>query len=1106
MTKQRPPAAAFLLALALSAQAETRLSVNSGHGKGCAALALSADKAYIASAGNDLTVRVWQRESGRLVRVLSFGEAKGGEELRDLLISPDGAHVAARSGAGRFRLWRVEDGKLIVSNAAGEGSAAAVPGVKFLGAAFSPSGRLAAVAVAGWVGVYDLATASLVGESRPAGFVLDGQGMGFFGEDRLGVMGIGEGRLHLYELPSMARREKKVWNEPGRLRIGRGLLYFLYPDKLYAMDPLADEGPKQIRAWESLYDATLHIDEGRGELYALELRTLYRLGPGGKEKVLEFSKLPGDEERYAKRLFDPESGVSVVGLQSGEILVSAPWSGATAPLNRAAHRVRSLEASGGLVVLGFDEGGGAVWDLGRLKGIYLRPGRAGLVNGSAISPDGSKAALGGVSGTFLYDARSGELLGSQDKVSCFDLEFAPSGGLLALGESWYGALELYDPAKGMGVLARRVGTHQAFDPITKAPTSSKGCYALAYSPDGSAILSTGADSIAKLWDARSGQRLWASGPPGEASAGPYCAAFSRGGELFATERRVWEASTKKVLAELRPEAEVRAIAFSPSGEELYLGCRTGRVEVRAARGGELLGSFAAHEGEVRGLGFARVGGRDILATAGLDGALRLWLPGSRELVLTGYVFQGGDWALVAPDGYWDASAKGGSLVNMVEGRIAYGIDQFAARTNRPDILAERLGAPPELAALFRERHEARLRKLGLGEAAQAAEPRVPKSRIASVKREGRFALLELAFESAGPGLASYQVYANDVPLLGSPGKGLSGRSASASERVELVPGRNKLELSCLDRSGAESYRAQVLLDLEEPAAPDLYYVGLGVARYADRAIPDLAYPAKDALALAGAFAAMKGRPFREVRTLVLGDGKVTRKSLEAIGRFAAPARPGDLFVLFIAGHGIQLESGRGGYEYYYVTGDSKLATIQEKSIPFAELEALVSGVAPRQKLFLIDTCQSGEADRAPAASLAAAAAGARARVIPASAARGLALVPGPAGEALADRDRFIWNDLARRSGAVVFSACRADEASYESDAWKQGAFTSAILEAFASKAADRDGDGSLSADELRAYVSAAVPRKLRSLDPRARQHPVVDRDNLYASFSFPAAR
>ena len=99
---------------------------------------------------------------------------------------------------------------------------------------------------------------------------------------------------------------------------------------------------------------------------------------------------------------------------------------------------------------------------------------------------------------------------------------------------------------------------------------------------------------------------------------------------------------------------------------------------------------------------------------------------------------------------------------------------------------------------------------------------------------------------------------------------------------------------------------------------------------------------------------------------------------------------------------------------------------------------------------------------------------------------------------LYERDRYIYNDLARRTGSIIFSASHAGELSLESSKIQNGFFTHAILEALGSNLADTNHDGNISIDELEAYVSLVV-----ALETGGMQRPTVDRDNINQRFSFP---
>ena len=98
---------------------------------------------------------------------------------------------------------------------------------------------------------------------------------------------------------------------------------------------------------------------------------------------------------------------------------------------------------------------------------------------------------------------------------------------------------------------------------------------------------------------------------------------------------------------------------------------------------------------------------------------------------------------------------------------------------------------------------------------------------------------------------------------------------------------------------------------------------------------------------------------------------------------------------------------------------------------------------------------------------------------------------------LYQKDRYIYNDLVRRSGAIVFSSSKGGELSYERSDIENGLFTEYIMKALTTTEADKDGNGTVSTDELREYVSAQVSKASGDL-----QHPVVDRDNIYQKFGF----
>ncbi len=603
-------------------------------------------------------------------------------------------------------------------------------------------------------------------------------------------------------------------------------------------------------------------------------------------------------------------------------------------------------------------------------------------------------------------------------------------------------------------------------------------------------------------------------------------------------------------------AKGRRLAFSPDGTLLASGGRDGTVSVRNAADGRLVLQARAHDVAVTGLGFSADGSILYSVAGACDVGMTKVSTGYRATLVT----DGADWIVYDDDGYFEASRSGGRLVAMVAGTKAAAPDQFAAAFNRPDIVYGKLGvAAPDRLETWRAQFRKRAVKLGLvprsvpaadferiaaaasqpgGKALAAAYAKrgaeygladpspvvalalmeippfeeyverllrsdraVPVAEIVSAKRDGKRdgKRVELECRVSAPGrpLASYEIFVNGTPLHGSGGKPVSGTGVSFRERVELCPGSNLIELSCRDAAGLESTRDRVSVPYAGAEKGDLWFVGFGVSAYRN---PDLTllYPGKDVRDMASAFSALKGG-YGAVHVLEYVDGACVPESFAAAKRALGDAKAGDTVVMFVSGHGAHVAGPDASY--YFLTRDADPADLAGTAVDFDAVEGVLDGIAPRKKLLLIDTCESGELDEALLEDYLKRS---RKAGISARTAGGTTLGAAKASKArpwVRDRDRFVWNDLRRRTGAVVFSSCGGGELSYEPSAYFEGGngfFTSAVLRALRGGAADADGDGTVGIEELRAFVTAEVTGTSGGL-----QSPTIDRDNALAGLSFP---
>jgi hypothetical protein len=385
-----------------------------------------------------------------------------------------------------------------------------------------------------------------------------------------------------------------------------------------------------------------------------------------------------------------------------------------------------------------------------------------------------------------------------------------------------------------------------------------------------------------------------------------------------------------------------------------------------------------------------------------------------------------------------------------------------------------------------------LLKNGIDVTTDATNARPPYVTITDIKVIGKNAALRFFIEAGSGDLHGYRVFVNNVPVFGANTKTIYGRHFAGFERVELTSGMNRIEVSAVDRLGVESHRASVLTQYAEPTTGDLYFLGFGVSEYREPELR-LKYAAKDVSYLAAVFQDMAAG-YRCVHIQILLDREVTVDTVRAAGAFLKNATVDDTFVLCIAGHGVHDRNERA--TYYFLTHESDPENLGRTAADFALIEKLLLDASPRKKLFLMDTCESGEVadeilkqmrntweEKGPIS-------------LEARGARHVSVMRRTRSY-LHQKDRLIYSDLLRRSGTIVFSAARGNEFSFETDVLQNGVFTAAVLEALKGEA-DLDGDDRVDTEELQTFVKRRVAFLTSDL-----QHPTTDRDNLLLEFDFP---
>jgi WD40 repeat protein len=153
-------------------------------------------------------------------------------------------------------------------------------------------------------------------------------------------------------------------------------------------------------------------------------------------------------------------------------------------------------------------------------------------------------------------------------------------------------------------------------------------HSVAFSPDGSILVTGSYDGTVRLWDVATHRQIGAplAGHDGQV----YSVAFSRDGKTVASGAdnglvRLWDVAThRQIGAPLAGhDREVDSVAFSPDRTTLATGADDGIVRLWDVATHRQIGApLTGHDGEVYSVAFSPDG--KTLATAGVDGTVQLW--------------------------------------------------------------------------------------------------------------------------------------------------------------------------------------------------------------------------------------------------------------------------------------------------------------------------------------------------------------------------------------------------------------------------------------------------------------------------------------------------
>ncbi len=320
-----------------------------------------------------------------------------------------------------------------------------------------------------------------------------------------------------------------------------------------------------------------------------------------------------------------------------------------------------------------------------------------------------------------------------------------------------------------------------------------------------------------------------------------------------------------------------------------------------------------------------------------------------------------------PDGFFHAGGGGERLMgwHLNHGADAAGelvrADQIGEIFRRPDLVGRAL--EPAYPSLARKA----LAEIGdLGKfLAQSRPPGIKRIGSAKVRQDGAGFEARFQVENRGGGVGRVEYRVNQVVVgqakfRGRFGLGLPNRREE-SRPFTLSPGSHIVEARAFDAKGllASPWVTWEVEITGKSNRPALHGLAVGVSLYRDRSL-NLKYGKDDALAFAKVLEKVAKPLFRDVDVRTLVDEKASLAGIAAtFTDLAFRTGPEDVFVLFLAGHGLAVE-GR----YHYIPHDliyRNRASLEKGSLSEERLQGLLALVNAQKSLVVLDTCHSGAA-------------------------------------------------------------------------------------------------------------------------------------------------
>ncbi len=699
-----------------------------------------------------------------------------------------------------------------------------------------------------------------------------------------------------------------------------------------------------------------------------------------------------------------------------------------------------------------------IWDLKSGKEMYSLNRHSSAIADARFSPNGTKiaTALWNDKTAKIWDLKSGQLLHTLSGHTNFvrKVSFSTdSKKVLTIG--WEGVVIVWDVFSGQmihilseknndiyaagfshdgkSVVTVSQSALEIWDIISGHITQKFSTLAIndaQFSSNDSKIVAATYDHKAIILDVKTGNRLVSlKGHIGEIKSVNFSPddtkAVTTTGDNYTINTkdftaRIWDAGTGTLLSTLKhPESVFQAI-FTADGSKLVTSCTDGIARIWDVKTGRLIKTMPKGSSA----GAIDFTANQFITINNSEVTLSDLTSGKPKLSFSS--IDSTDWAVIHPSGLFDASPGAMEKMYWVKGDEIIDLNQLKSRYWQPGLWAKIMDGKPlrsvEGMAVLKLQPEVSFRKINNDQII-----------ITLKKREGGYGKVAVS-------LNNKEFIADARPADFDNTKQVQTITLNLKDYPELKGHisegiQNQLSVKVQSADGFVSSR-DIILTLNEDVKtnatkkPAFYAIICGTGEFSNP-LMNLKYPVQDANAMAKAIALGAENLFGKDSTHLYvlsspGNNATTKKNIQkAFAEVKAKAKPDDVVLVYLSGHGISYGGENG--EFYYLTTDFSGSSSESfkdpairnnQSISTDEFTNWLNAIPALKQVMIIDACGSGK------------------------------MVDNLiAGKGIEESQFKAIDRMKDRTGLFIISGCTADAVSYEASRYGQGLLTYSVLTA-----------------------------------------------------------